>query len=127
MLLNSPTFNTLDNRFEQLNQESRNVLNGGITQKNSSREHVNPQNYFAELTTWPGLKNATSAASQQSMELDDGEGPRLASPNALAISTPMNDEFMPPDPICGAGGISNNGLLSQRDSLTNKSDRSKRV
>lgn len=127
MLINSPTFNTLDNRFDQF--ESRNVINGGVIQNNSSREEDVPvQNYFADLTTWPGLKDAASKGSGQSIGLDDG--PRLASPNALVTLTYMNDEFSPPE--ASPGGLNSamqntGGLLSQRDSLTNKSNHSKRA
>ena len=50
--MNSPTFNTLDNRFDQLNPDSSRVHYGG---ENGDRED-RIANVFMD-NSWPGLRN----------------------------------------------------------------------
>ena len=71
--MNSPTFNTLDNRFEQLNPDSSRVHYGGLG-ANGDREGT-IANVFTD-STWPGLKNVDSAE-----QAGFDAVPRLASPN----------------------------------------------
>ena len=76
LLLNSPTFNTLDNRFESLNPDSSRVMVGGLGATGSREDVV--KNVFTD-STWPGLKKADSIFNDQPFQ---EEGPRIASPNA---------------------------------------------
>ena len=82
--MNSPTFNTLDNRFENLNPDSSRIHYGGLGQTGDRDEVV--QNVFTN-STWPGLKNYDSCDSAKGLE----DVPRLASPNTLEMKDPIED------------------------------------
>ena len=53
LLLYSPTFNTLDNRFEEMNTENSGVNIGGLGANGSGEQEINA-NIFTD-STWPGL------------------------------------------------------------------------
>ena len=109
LLLNSPTFNTLDNRFEQLNPDSSRIQYGGLGATGSREEIV--KNVFTN-STWPGLKNVDSNISEPPHGFDDA--PRLASPNVLEL---FNNEE-PGHLLMGPIDLSNQLVKGQRNNDT---------
>ena len=85
LLVNSPTFNTLDNRFvEQLNPDSSRLhyVDGTTNSPEGSCEQLR-KNLFTN-SPWPGLRNDDSIASEPSIFNDIR--PRQASQNAQLVS-----------------------------------------
>ncbi len=89
LLLNSPTFNTLDNRFvgEQHHDGNRYQNNANHTNE-AAQANPASHNMFTD-NAWPGLKHDKSEKSA-TMQVEDG--PRIASPNVVELTDEQIDE-----------------------------------